>query len=358
MISHEESWNKIGCFFTPPAEFENDLGEYGSILEFYDGRPVKTAGEWQERRQEILELWHGAMGTWLSVIERPKLQYLVKEHTEGFTRHKVSIEIAPERMQTAYLLIPDGEGPFPAVLDVFYGPEGGAGLDESKRFGVDFGYQLTKRGFVSLCLGSPGGNEVRGTLAPYKNEDSVELQPLSYLAYVAANCCNLLANLPQVDSEQIGVVGHSFGGKWALFASCLYEKFTCACWCDPGIVFDENRGNINYWEQWYLGYEHGRNRKPGIPTEDNLRTGAYKKIFEFGHDLHELHALMAPRPFFVSGGSEDTPARWQVLNSSIAVNRLLGYENRVGMANRAEHSITPEANEQICLFFQHFLQDW
>ncbi len=356
MISHEDSWDKIGCFFTPPAEFKNDFGEYRSVLEFYDGRPVKTAGDWQERRQEILGLWRSVMGTWPPIIAKPKVEYLAKEHTDNFTRHKVSVEIAPGRMQTAYLLIPEGEGSFPAVLEVFYGPEGGAGLDEKKRLGVDFGYQLAKRGFVSLCLGSPGGNEVRGSLASYKNEDSVELQPLSYLAYVAANCCNLLANLPQVDSEHIGVVGHSFGGKWALFASCLYERFACACWCDPGIVFDESRGNINYWEPWYLGYEHGQSREPGIPTGNNPRTGAYKKIFESGHDLHELHALMAPRPFFVSGGSEDTPSRWQTLNSSVAVNKLLGYENRVGMANREGHSITPEANEQICLFFQHFLQ--
>jgi hypothetical protein len=185
----------------------------------------------------------------------------------------------------------------------------------------------------------------------------VELQPLSYLAYVAANCFNLLASLPEVDPERIGMVGHSFGGKWALFASCLYERFACACWCDPGIVFDESRSNVNYWEPWYLGYEHGGSREPGIPTEDNPRTGAYKKFFESGHDLHELHTLMAPRPFFVSGGSEDTPSRWRALNSSVAVNRLLGYDDRVGMANREGHSVTPEANEQICLFFQYFLQD-
>ena len=35
------------------------------------------------------------------------------------------------------------------------------------------------------------------------------------------------------------------------------------------------------------------------------------RILEEGRDLHELHALMAPRPFFVSGGSEDPPGRWR-----------------------------------------------
>jgi hypothetical protein len=76
-----------------------------------------------------------------------------------------------------------------------------------------------------------------------------------------------------------------------------------------------------------------------------------------GDDLHELHALIAPRPFFVAGGSEDPPERWRALNHTVAVNRLLGYERRVGMSNRSEHKISPEANEQICLFFEHFLRE-
>jgi len=72
--------------------------------------------------------------------------------------------------------------------------------------------------------------------------------------------------------------------------------------------------------------------------------------------LHELHALMAPRPVLVSGGSEDPPQRWQALNHLIQVNRLLGYEHRVAMTNRPQHPPTPESNEQLYLFFQYFLQ--
>jgi hypothetical protein len=79
-------------------------------------------------------------------------------------------------------------------------------------------------------------------------------------------------------------------------------------------------------------------------------------LIEAGHDLHELHALMAPRPFLVSGGSEDPPERWQALNHSIAVNRFLGHENRVAMTHRPGHSPTPESNEQMSLFLEYFLK--
>jgi len=346
--SHGELWEKIGRFFAPPDEFQSDLGEYRSVLAFYDGRPVKTPADWQERRQEILRLWHEAPGPWPPLIEQPSIEYLDKKHVENFTRHKVRIEVAPGRTTEAYLLVPDGRGPFPAVLTVFYGPEDASGLTEKARLRHDFGYQLTKRGFVSLNIGNPGSY--------YPDKENAQLQPLSFLAYVAANCHTILAQLSEVDPDRIGVVGHSFGGKWALFASCLYDRFACACWCDPGIVFDESRVNVNYWEPWYLGYEVGRAREPGPPTDENPRTGPYKWLVETGHDLHELHALMAPKPFFVSGGSEDPPERWRALNHTVAANELLGYSNRVGMANRRAHGPTPEALKQICLFFEYFLK--
>ena len=151
-------------------------------------------------------------------------------------------------------------------------------------------------------------------------------------------------------------MGHSYGGKWAMFASCLYDKFACAAWSDGGIVFDESRPNVNYWEPWYLGYEGPDFRKRGVPTEDNPRTGLYKKLVAEGHDLHELHALMAPRPFLVSGGSEDRPERWRALNHTATVNELLGYKNRVAMTNRKTHAPNPESNEQMYLFFEYFLK--
>jgi hypothetical protein len=64
---------------------------------------------------------------------------------------------------------------------------------------------------------------------------------------------------------------------------------------------------------------------------------------------------MAPRPFLVSGGSEDAPERWRALNRIVQVNQLLGRTNRVAMTNRSGHSPTEESNEQIYAFFETFL---
>jgi hypothetical protein len=339
---------RLAPFFRPPPQFANDFGPYKSPLKCADGTLVKNATDWAKRRQEILKTWHDALGPWPPLLEKPRIEYLQKERRGNVTQHRVRIEIAPGRFtDDAYLLIPDGDGPFPAAVVVFY--EAKTGIGQGKGARLDFAWQLAQRGFVTLSLGSPPESH-------YPSKDRAQLQPLSFHAYVAANCYNLLASLKMVDPNRIGIVGHSYGGKWALFAACLDERFACAAWSDPGIVFDERRSNVNYWEPWYLGHESSKRRKPGIPSEKNPRTGPYKLLFEASHDLHELHALMAPRPFLVSGGSEDPPERWRALNHAVAVNRLLGYENRVAMTNRKSHTPTEESNELLYLFFEYCLK--
>lgn len=287
------------------------------------------------------------MGSWPLLIEHPRLVILDRTPREDFTQCRIEIEIAPEQMARGYLLIPAGKPKFPAVFVPYYDAETSVGLGKELR---DFAYQLTKRGFVTLSIGSPGGDARKPDIG------SAQCQPLSFLAYVAANCANALVSMPEVDADRIGVVGHSYGGKWAMFGSCLYERFACAAWSDPGVVFDEQRPSVNYWDPWYLGAQPGPPRPAGLPDDAHPRTGAYRTLVEQGMDLQELHALMAPRPFLVSGGAEDTPRRWVPLNHAIGVNRLLGYEYRVGMTNRPKHDPTPESNEQIYRFFEHFLR--
>jgi hypothetical protein len=344
-VNRDNAWSRIAPAFRPPEESAKDLGRYRSPLLFDDGHPAKTAEDWSKRREEILRYWHEMLGPWPPLIEKPSIEVVEAKQRDNFIQKRVRIEGAPQLRLDGYLLVPEGAGRHPAVLVVFYEPETGAGLNDKKL--LAFGYQLARRGFVTLSIGWPES---------YTSAQSAKLQPLSCLAYVAANCHSALANLPEVDPARIGIVGHSFGGKWAMFASCLYDKFACAVWSDPGIVFDERRPNVNYWEPWYLGWEPGFRRKPGVPTDTNPRTGPYKRLVEAGRDLQELHALMASRPFLVSGGSEDPPERWKALNHTVAVNRLLGQENRVAMTNRPGHSPTEESNEQICLFFEHFLK--
>jgi dienelactone hydrolase len=296
------------------------------------------------------------------LVERPTVKTLETVEREDHTQHHVHVQISPEgKLADGYLLIPKGhgEGPFPAVLVPFYEPLTSIGQGQRGKGTHDYGLQLVRRGFVTLSIGTPGSVEKIGLdTRELLIEAGVEQrrQPLTLLAYVSANCHTALANMPEVDAERIGVIGLSYGGKWSMFSSCLYDKFACAVWSDPGIVFNEKNSNVNYWEPWYLGYDPKTRRKAGVPSDENPRTGLYKELVDAGEDLVDLHALMAPRPVLVSGGTEDPPRNWRALNHLGAVNKLLGRESRVAMTARPTHVPTAEALAVELAFLEYWLK--
>ncbi len=244
-------------YFGPPKEYICDFGNLRPVWNFYDGRQVRSAADWAERRREILAHWTKIMRPWPAPLENPRIRDLRQEEFPHQTRHSVMVEAGPDRQEIpAYLMVPHGDGPFPAVVVVYYEPETGAGLGELPN--RDFGLQLADRGFVAISIGF----EPMGFPAKY----DARMQPLSMMAYVASNVREALAQRPDVEAARIGIVGHSYGGKWAMFASCLDEKFAAAVWSDPGVVFDESRKDVNYWDEWYLGYE------PGVPDRGEYQT--------------------------------------------------------------------------------------
>lgn len=352
-------WRLIEPYTHPPAEFRGKFGNYKSPLRFEDGSEVKSREDWPRRREEIAALWHRWLGAWPPLLEHPEISPLESAQREGFVERHVRVQVAEGKFADGYLLVPPGDGPFPAVLVPFYEPLTSIGRGKKGQGTHDYGLQLVRRGFVTLSIGTPAGLEelggdTRQSLVQLGVE--VQRQPLTMLAYVAANCHTALARMPQVDAERIGIIGLSYGGKWSMFASCLYQKFACAVWSDPGIVFNEKNANVNYWEPWYLGYEPGVKRTPGIPSESNPRTGLYRRLVESGDDLVTLHALMAPRPLLVSGGTEDKPENWQALNHLLAVNHLLGFDDRVAMTSRPTHVPTPAALEMELAFLEYWLK--
>jgi len=353
-------WQKLEKYFQPPAELADKYEPYKSPLKFADGTIAKTPDDWRKRRVEILERWHKRLGAWPPLVEKPEVKKLETVERDGYVEHHVHVQISPEGKQAdGYLLVPNGKGPFPAAFVPFYEPLTSIGRGQKGKATHDYGLQLVKRGFVTLSIGTPGsvekiGLETRQLLIEAGKEQ--RRQPLTLLAYVSANCRTALAQMPQVDPERIGIIGLSYGGKWSMFSSCLYDKWACAVWSDPGIVFNEKNGNVNYYEPWYLGYDPNTQRKPGIPSDDNPRTGLYKEMVDAGEDLVDLHALMAPRPVLISGGTEDPPRNWVALNHLVAVNKVLGYENRVAMTARPTHVPTPEALELELAFLEYWLK--
>jgi hypothetical protein len=347
-------------YFYAPDSLRADFGNFRSPLIFNNGQKVKTPKQWENRKQEIKADWENYLGKWPELDKKQTFQYLDTIDKGTYTQYTVKFKWTPTEFTKGYLLVPKhSKGRMPTVVTVFYDAEATTGegrrgkrMDPYKHFAV----QLANRGFVTLSLGTNEASQRNEFSLYYPSIDKVSVQPLSMLGYAANNAYYALANHKDVDPKKIGIMGHSFGGKWAMFASCLTDNFAAAAWSDPGIVMQEDRPSVNYWEPWYLGFHPKPWRKRGLITTEMPAYGIYNQLRKDNRNLHELHALMAPRPFLVSGGSEDPVTQWKALNHSVAVNNLLGKKERVAMTNRPTHSLTEDACEVMYKFFEYYLK--
>ena len=248
----QTTWADMAPLFRTPPQFEGQFGPYRSPLVFADGLRVRTATDWPRRRAEILGEWRGLMGTWPPLLDKVPLEVLSETRRETFTQRRVRLEVAPGQRVEGWLLVPDAlPSRAPAVLVPFYEPDTSVGLGPRPQ--RDFARQLTRAGFVTLSIGTPVGD------ARTPDRGVVTAQPLSYHAYVAANCVDGAGRPARGRSEahrrrrpllrrQVGDVRRRALGQVRL----PWRR------SDPGIVFDEKRANVNYWEPWYLGFDPAR----------------------------------------------------------------------------------------------------
>lgn len=105
----------------------------------------------------------------------------------------------------AWLVLPEGEGPFPAVM---YLPGYGGVIDEW----VPYACQLADRGYAGLLIAPTDERSdcPRYTLLSWNGKQDVAAMA-QYVVDLRRGI-DLLQSLPQIDGRRIGFVGHSYGG--------------------------------------------------------------------------------------------------------------------------------------------------
>lgn len=149
----------------------------------------------------------------LFLVAAALLSASASAQTPGFTETDVSFESSPGVTLAGTVSVPDGPGPFPAVVvasgsggqDRDGGPGGGL-LPDSLRMYRDLAHALTRRGLVVLRF------DDRGTGASTLGPDPQDVTPLDLADDIEA-AVGVLAARPDV--RWVGIVGHSEGGMLA-----------------------------------------------------------------------------------------------------------------------------------------------
>jgi predicted esterase len=177
----------------------------------------------------------------------------------------------------------------------------------------------------------PGYLEVVASMA----ERHPELSGLGYWVWQAQRVVDWLATQPEVDAGRIGMMGHSLGGKMALYAGAFEPRLRAVVSSEPGIALEFS----NYGDPWYLG-----ERVALLPQ---------------GADHHELLQLTAPRPFLlIAGESADGEKSVPLLERAAGAYAARGGARLLVFLNhRSGHSPTPESVVAAMEWLQARLSD-
>ncbi|MDB6057166.1 MAG: alpha-L-rhamnosidase family protein, partial [Verrucomicrobiales bacterium] len=292
-----------------------------------EGKVVVTPRQWNERRAELKRSWEQVLGKFPSRKAPLRIEVLNRETTPDFIREHIRYQIEDGIYTDAYLLTPKQlTRKNPAVV-VFHPTtqlqaKGVAGLAPEYAQEKWQGVQLVKRGYVVLCP----RNYINGEGADWTgNVNRVKARHpnwtgITEMTWEAIRAADLLQSLPQVDKERIGCIGHSLGGKQALYAAAFDERYKACVASEFGIGL-----NFSNWnDPWYFG-------------------GALNNHPEL--DNYQVLALVAPRPFLLlAGDSADTDNSLRYIAAVAPVYDLLEAPRNLQFVNhRAGHRYSPEA---------------
>lgn len=208
-------------------QFQDFVRNYAKAMRAGDHGPA-SQDEWLKRK---LEIRRGLEEAWDFPEEKCELQpkKLGEEQRDGYRFEKLIFQTMPGVWMTAFAYVPDGKGPFPAILQV-HGHWKGAKQDpvlQARCIGA------AKVGFFVLAVDAFGAGE-RGltkNLGEYHGEMVGATlfpigRPLSGIqVYENMRAVDYLQSRPEVIPDKIGITGASGGGNQSMYAGCYDERF-------------------------------------------------------------------------------------------------------------------------------------
>jgi pimeloyl-ACP methyl ester carboxylesterase len=341
-LEPEAKW--LQAYNNRPAGLANGASALSPLLRAGKDATVSLA-QWREQAEALRTKWGGLLGTCPAQIPRPAFRPIEVVHEPGYTGTLGSLQMEPDSSEDVFVMVPNRPShlPRPVVIVPFYDVDASAGKNMGgRRFtppGVrSFALDAVQQGWIAIAVrwfGESYGESYTEAVANL----ALRHPGCSGLGKWVADShqvINYLVNRPDVDPARIAIMGHSLGGKMALYAAAFDERIRVTVASEPGIGFNQS----NYDDFWYFG-------------KDFLKAAS-------GTDQHELLALIAPRAFLLIGGDHyDGNNSWSYIDAAREVYRVYGASQRIGYLNHhTGHSPTPEAVWRSMTWIQRFLDSY
>ena len=241
--------------------------------------PEKDFGKWREQaREKLLECIQPA-----PPVAPYDMKVIATEKRKGYEAQKIVFNVSEYSRVPAYLLVPEGKGPFPAVLLLHdHGAHFTIGKEKMVRpFGVSeivmkdadnwavgcydgqyVGDYLAENGYVVLALDALfWGERGRKEYARYDSQQALSANLLQMgmswgglIAWDDIRSAEFWASLPQVDKEKVATMGFSMGAHraWMTMAATDAVKAGAAvCWMNTTdslmtMTNNQNKGGSAY----------------------------------------------------------------------------------------------------------------
>jgi hypothetical protein len=300
-------------------------------LTLKDGTKVTTPAQWQKRRAEIQAMFdeqvygkypaHIPKVTWkiddVTTVDVQGIPAIVKHvtgHVDNSAYPAISVDIKLDVVTPAALkgqkvpviigggsLRPRPSFPPPpgAPVHLLKAPDN---APDSAKLLLEKGWGFVWRNTTDVQADNGAGLD-KGIIGLVNKGQPRKLDDWGVLrawAWADRRALDYLATDPDVNAKQVGVMGHSRGGKAALVAMADDPRIAI------GFISSSGAGGANLYRRNYgetMGNLAGS-------TEFHWFAGNFLKYAAMGHaanempvDAHEFIALVAPRPVFIGGGA-------------------------------------------------------
>lgn len=255
-----------------------------------------TPAQAEKRREEIRAKILAQIGGYPSTKSPLNARVTGGFQRQGYRVENVIYESLPRFYVTANLYLPEGPGPFPALIGV-------AGHSANGKASATYQHvwiSMARRGYVVLAIDPPGQGERLETLDPLTRvpragigtsehtHNGMQLlltgsHIARYESWDGVRAFDYLASRKEVDPKRIAVAGNSGGGTQAAYLSVL----------DPRLAAIVSSCYMTSWKElWY---------KPGPQDAEQVFPGFLQDQLDFP----DFAFAAAPRPFLMTTAIRD-----------------------------------------------------